>query len=325
MTRIAENQIALGILHDITLNKDRVEQFSQEVSTGIKVNVPGDSNAAAQIGGYQETLRRVEGYQTRIGNIQSFLSFQDDNLNDVTNVMTRAKELATQGANETNTVDSRLAMAKEVFELRDHLVAIANSQYQGKYIYGGSDDDDPPFDAATYTAPTTGQASQRYVFDTDLGQSTTRSVNITDSLAVTTNTPGNTVFLNSINGLERLGRALQGYSTGPASGIPDGTGATYTTSQQQTQDISHSIDLLNTAVSNDISPERASIAGRLRRLDTAVSILKATQTDGEQVLGRLQKADISESASNLAQAQTALQASYTVSARVLRMSILDYL
>ncbi len=329
MTRIAQNQTTRIILSEIEKQKSEVQRYSDEVSTGFKVRNPGDSTYLGTISQYQESLRKVTAFQGRVDSVESMLTFQENILGNVSDIMIHAKELATQGANETNSTEVRATIAREVFEMRDHLVALANSTYQGQYIYGAADDDDPPYDAATYVAPATGPASQRYVFDAELGTATTRSVQITDQLTVTVNTPGNQVFDNAIFALERLGRALSGYATNPAPpAAPDGTGAALTFpagTTQQTDDILASIDLIDDARENDISPEQASVAGRLRRLETASIVLKTARSTAEELVDRLQKTDMADSASKLTQAQTALEASYTVNARVLNLSILDYL
>ncbi len=327
MFRISDTSIARSVLSSILANKEDVNKFGQEVSSGVKVNYPGDSDSAGTISNCQEAMRRVDGYQTRITQVQSSLGFQADLLTQAQETLTRAKELAAQGANES-TANTRTNMAKEVFELRNQIVSLANTQYQGKYIYGGASDNNPPFIAATYTLPASGQSSERYVYDATPGSTTTRTVNISDTLSVTTNTPGNQIFSNAVYALERLGRALEGYTTNPATGQPDGTGSAYnqpTDIHLQTQDIAACMDSIQSAVSSDVSSEIANVAGRQRRLDTALAILKATKADGEQVLNNLQKADITESASALTQAQTALQASYVVSSKVMQMSILDFL
>src|SRR5690606_29486905 len=133
---------------------------------------------------------------------------------------------------------------------------------------------------------------------------------------------------NAIAGLERLGRALQGYATTPATGIPDGGGAAYVFPADfsvQTQDIKNAMDLIDVARQQDIMPERVDIAGRQRRIETAESLLSLLKISSEEALDKLQATDVFEAATNLSQAQTALQASLTVSTRVLQMSILDYI
>ena len=330
-TRISQNQLSRTILTDILDNRERLNKYSNEISSGLKVIEPGDSKFSGTISQYRETLSRLEGHLGRVSAVTSYISFQDNVVTQVNDLLIRAKELATQAANETYSAENRAQVAKEVFAIRDQIVDLANSKYQGKYVYGGTDDDDPPYDAAAYDMPASGSASERYVYDdtsVDPGGALTRTVNLTDDISIVVNTPGNQIFDNAIQALERLGRALEGYSTNPASGAPDGTGAAYNLPDEtalQTRAISDAINLIDTARESDIMPERVSLGARLRRLESAESLIGLTRTDAEEVLNNLQSADLADAATNLQQAQTALEASYTVSARILNLSILDYL
>jgi len=328
MTRISENQLSRTLLRDAALNRASVNKYSEEISSGLKVALPGDSTAAGTISQLQDTLARLDGFKNRVSTAQGFLDAQDAVLSEAADLLVRAKEIATQAANETNGEAERANMAAEVYQLRDQLVALANTKYQGRFIYGGADDDDPPYDPQTYNVPATGAASQRYVFDAEAGTSIQRTVNITDDLSITVNTPGNQIFDNGIQSLERLGRALSGYDTLPTSGAPDGTGAAYDLPNErdlQTADIKNAISLIDTARETDFMNERVTVGGKLRRLETASSLTELSKSSAQEVLTNLQQADITESATNLTQAQTALQAALTVSARVLNQSILDYL
>ncbi|MCO6429837.1 MAG: hypothetical protein J5J00_03170 [Deltaproteobacteria bacterium] len=328
MTRISETQLQGQLLLGITRNRNQVAKFSNEISTGLKVQNPGDSNLSGTISSFRESLTKIEGYKDRVANVRSLLVFQDDIMAEMNDLLTRAKEIATQAANETNSTTSRDQMAAEVFQIRDHIAQLANSTYQGRYIYGGTDDDDPPFDPATYVNPGTGPESVRYVHDAEAGTGTTKTVNITDDLTIDVVTPGSQLFLNALNALERLGRAMKGYETLPATGVPDGTGAAYTFPADygtQTTAIQNSIDLLDQARENDIIPERTALGGKMRRLDTADSLLELGRVNAEELLAKLQNADIIESASSLTQAETALQASFAVTTRVLNLSILDFI
>jgi flagellar hook-associated protein 3 FlgL len=328
MTRVTESQLARNNLLHISQNREAVAKYSNEVDTGFKVTKPSDSDQSGIVAQYQGALQRIDSYRNRTAAVKSFLGFQEEALSQVSDLINRAKEIAAQAGNETNGVTARAQLSEEAFQIRDHLVQIANSKYQGKYVWGGADDDDPPYDAATYTTPASGAAAQRWVFDAESGTNVTRAVNVTEDLSITTNTPANGVFDNAVFALERLGRALAGYETLPASGTPTGAGSAYTFPAQfsaQTAAIRDSMDLLETARATNIEPERVSIAARQRRLDTAESLLTLTKSNAEQVLDKLQNADIIESASFLQQAQTTLQAALSVSARVLNQSIVDLL
>ena len=114
MTRISDIQTARSLVHNILVNREDVNKFGQEISTGYKVAEPGDSNVSGTVAQFRETLQRIEGYGQRISTVQGFLTFQDDLLAQANNVMVRAKEVATQAANETNGVTERSQMAAEI-------------------------------------------------------------------------------------------------------------------------------------------------------------------------------------------------------------------
>jgi len=332
--RITDAQRARLSIRQIQANRVVVSDLQEQIASGRRVLKPGDdASSSAVISQLQQALQNYQEQRQRIQSVESRLVYQQDILQQSTDVLTRAKELATQGANETNSTLQRDAIAEEVFQLRNHLISLANSKYQGRYIYHGADDSNPPYIAATYTNPTTGEANARYSYDTDGtgtdGTSLTKTVNVTESVSLTINTAGNTIYDNAIYALERLGRALAGFETDPAApAAPDGTGAAYnlpTDLATQTADIVEAIDLLDAARNNDFEPETTSVAGRLTRLQIADTLLETLTFGAKEVLGKLQDADIIEVASGLTQAQVQLEASLLISAKLLNTSILDFL
>ncbi len=328
MTRISEMQSQRNLVAQTLENRRRVGVFANQVASGVKAALPSDTVDAATIARYKQTLDKIDAYTTTIAGTKNLLTFQDDVLAQANDLLIRAKEIAQQGANESVNAVARTHLAEEVYQIRDHMVSLANSTYQGRYVFGGADDDDPPYDQTAYAVPASGEAAKRYAFDNELGTSTTRTLAVTDDLVISVTTPANQVFGTAIEALERLGRALGGYGTTPASGAPNGGGAAYTFPadyKQQTADILSTINLINDSRDTDIMPERVSVGGRLRRLETGESLLALTKNSTLEVLSRIQDADETESAANLAQAQTALQASYSVTAKVLRLTILDYI
>lgn len=325
MTRVTDSITQRQLLRNILENKNKVFDFSNQLSSGLKVTLPGQSEQSGTIARYQETLGRIDGYTATISQSRAMLQFQDDVMNQLNDLIMRAKEVGVEGANESVSPTARSQLAAEMIQIRDHVAGLANSQFQGRYIYGGADDDDPPYDPTTYTNPPTGPFSQRYVYD---GDSQSRSVNITDELTLTVNTPGNQVFDTAIQAIERLSRALQGYQTTLTAGAPDGGGIAYTFPNDfhnQTADIQAAIDQLDIAREQQVIPERVTVGGKLRRIETAESLLSLTKNTAEDAINRLQGADETEAAAGLTQAQTALQASYTVTAKAIRMTILDYI
>lgn len=328
MRRVSENQTTRQLVSQALENKRRLADLSNQLTSGIKANKPSDTPDAGAVSRYRQLMSKSDAYINTIAQAKSLLQFQDNIVAQATELITRAKELAQQGANETLNDRSRAQLAEEVFQLRDQMANLANSTYQGRYVYAGVDDDDQPFDQGTYDEPATGGAvAVRWIFDGEPGKDVDKTVRVTDEISVSLTTPANELFGGSMEALERLARALGGYKTEPSTGTPDGTGDAYTFPDdfhKQTADIKAVIDLLNQARDKDLVPERITLGGRLRRLETGQALMELTKNSAKEVLSRLQDADETETAANLQQAQTALQASYSITAKILRLSILDY-
>lgn len=327
MTRIAEFQTIQRIMYMVSQQRQNIATLSDQISSGVRVKNPSDSNDAGTISMTQQMLERAKGHKSRIATVQSLLSFQDNTIGSANELLVRASEIAQQAANESNTPQTRAQLAEEVFQIRDHMINLANSTYMGRYVFSGADDGTPSYSPATYVNPPAGEASQRYVYDTDPTAQVTRTVKVSDDVSVQVNTPGDQIFDGAVQALERLGRSLAGFKTLPATGAPDGTGAAYGADETavQTADIRNCIDLLKTARESDLTVERVNIAGRMRRLDTASSLLELSENSGEDVLDKLQNTDIFEAGSQYSMAQTALESALAVNSRLLGQSILDYL
>lgn len=328
MTRIAENTIVRSLLLAVQQNRQQIDKFGKEVSSGLKVSDPGDSTFSGSISQLGGTLERLDGFTRSVANATGVLTFQDDVLSQATELMVRAKEIATQGANETNSPTERRALAEELMQIRDQMVSLANSKYLGNYVFHGNATDTPPYSAAAYTEGGSASTQQRYVYGNVTGSDESRTVEISDGLEMQINTPGNQIFDGAIQALERLGRSLQGYSTTPASGAPDGGGVAYVMPADfttQTEDIRAALGLLDTARESDLGPERVNLGGRLKRLEAAKSLIGLNTDSTKSTLSQLRDADVVDSATNLQMAETALQASLTVTMRTLDLSILKYI
>jgi len=323
--RVTNIQTTLQFIDQITKQRQDVDRARQEVGTGIKVANPSDDPArAATISQFQSTIQRLDRHKQRIGSSIGLLESQESIVSGAESLVLRAQELAAQGANGVMSTSARAALAEEVFEIRDALVGLANSQYQGRYIYGGAQDDERPFqeDPTGYTVPAApSEAQKRYVFTTDDGADVTRSVQISDSDTVRITTSGDNVFSNAIAAVEQLGRALAGYNTDPAQ-----TAYTFPDDyDQQTRQIRETIDLLSSARTNDLSPELTSIGSRLNRMTQSRDIIEAISLSTEQARSVVQDVDVFEAATRLSNLQLALEGLLTSGSRINDLTLLNFL
>ena len=313
----------------------QIQTAQDEVSSGIKIAKPSDDPArSATISTLQNTLSRIARHSQRIDYGVGMLEHQEATLNSANDIIIRIKEIGTQAANETVSSQTRAQMAEEVWRLRDQLVALGNTKYQGSYIYGAADDGVPVFDLHDATTipigqsvPATGDASTRYQWHSGTGALTTRMVQITDDQQVRVNSSGDQIFSRAIGAAEILGRALQGYRTGNVGGVPDGTGNAMVFPQDyhdQTSEIIVNIDRIDTA-RNDIIVELNNVGSRLAQLDQAKNILGSIKENTEKVRSSFQDADIFDAASRLQNLQTGLQGLLASGSQINNLSLLNFI
>lgn len=334
--RITNIQQTKSFIEQMFNQRNSISKMQEQVSSGIKVASPSDDpGRAGTITKFQNALQRLERHSDRISTSVSTLETQESILDSVQDIILRIREIGQQAANETVPKDVRESLSEETFQLRDELVGLINTRSQGSYIYGGADDDDPPFDIADavtggYTTPgdPTNPASIRYVFDAEPGTDVTRSVHVTDSDSVKLNTSAD-IFQNTVAAIERMGRALAGYSTTPASpALPDGGGAAYVFPDDystQTAEITTCLDLLESASVNDIEIERTSVGSRTNRLYQAQDVIDLIKLNTEKARSSIQDSDIFSSASELSSMKLSLEALLSSGTILNNLSLLDFI
>ena len=332
VTRVSNYQLTLSFIDQINQTRIRLEESRNQVSSGLKVSKPSDDpGRAGLIAQFQSSLTRIDRHQQRIEYAVGMLSNQETAIEQASNLIVRAKEIATQAANETLSSKGRQQLAGEVWALRDQLESIANTKYANRYVFAGADDDDAPFDRATYTVPasTAEAAHYRVVFDGEAGATVTRTVEIGDVESVRVNSDGSQIFNDAFAAIERLGRALEGFRTTPEnlSGLPDGGGVAFNFPaefQEQSADIRETIDLLEGARLT-VNQERTSIGSRMARVDQARELLTALRANLDATRSTYQDVDMFRAASELTATETSLQGLLSAGSRIQSLTLLDFL
>lgn len=118
------------------------------LSAGQTLLKPSDDLAAAsQAIIYKNALSDINQYDTARMFAQDALSYEDNALNSITNLLTKnLTEKIVQAGNDTYSDADREALAVELEGIRDNLLDLGNSKNSnGHYIFGGYNSDSPPF------------------------------------------------------------------------------------------------------------------------------------------------------------------------------------
>ena len=294
--RVTEGTMANMSLNNLQQIRQRLDDLQTQVSTQRKVNNPGDDPLTAQqILGLQGQLSDGDQYTKNISTGSSVLSTMESALASMGDSLTRLKEIGTQMANGTYSADQRSQASVEVTQIKEQLISLGNTQFGGRYVFGGSKNDAPPFD-------TSGAYNGN---DADI------SINIDKSNSVVINYSGGKLLsgtgggtdVSVIGTIDKLNLALNNN---------DQTGI-----QNTLSDLDKSM--------NQVLSARTDIGARSNRLDSAQNLIDNTQLFLQKALSDKQDVDFTKAVSDLTQQQTAFEAALAATAKVSKMSLLDYL
>lgn len=143
----------------------KIAKASQEVSSGLRVTKPSDDpSAAAGIVRARAELTTIARFRENLESLRAELRAVDGSIFQATAALERAAQLAAKGASDVNDAAERELIAAEVEGIYRHIAGIANTVHGGRYVFGGSTDDRPPFvidDDAPYGIRYQGAAANR--------------------------------------------------------------------------------------------------------------------------------------------------------------------
>ncbi|HEX3698103.1 MAG TPA: flagellar hook-associated protein FlgL [Polyangia bacterium] len=274
--------------------RDRVLQASNEASTGQRVTHPGDDpTAAGLIVQGRSTLARLDAVNSGAGKANDELGVADSSLQQLSNVLARVRELTVQMSNDSYSATDRQNAATEVDSLNKQAVTLMNTDFNGRYIFGGTKDSQPPFDA-----------SGNYQGDSNVRQVEV-APGVTEAASVRAD-----VAVKGAGGGADLFATLSALSTALKSNDGDSIRATL-----------GNLD----AVTHQVGNALAQVGSSMDAFQTAQTVAASAKVDATASLSREQDADSFESATNLALANHALDATLTASAASFGLSLVDKL
>ncbi|GAB7079429.1 flagellar hook-associated protein FlgL [Megalodesulfovibrio paquesii] len=137
--RVTFNMIYSNAITNMNSRLSDVARLNEQTATQKKLNRPSDDPAGmSRALDLRSTMSELEQYQENLDTAEGWLTQADDELRLASEVVTRLKEICTQGSTGTYTDDQREMMAEEARQLMEQLVGIANSEYAGDSIFAGS-------------------------------------------------------------------------------------------------------------------------------------------------------------------------------------------
>lgn len=131
-------------LMDLTALRKQAEETQAEMSTGQRLQRSSDDPVAAsrlRRLARAEVIDQIDG--AAANRATADLTLTDGALTQFANFVTRIQELATQAASSTLSDSQRMGIGQEVAQLRENLVALANTRDgSGRALFGGESSGD---------------------------------------------------------------------------------------------------------------------------------------------------------------------------------------
>ena len=257
------------------------QQLTTEMSSGVRVtSLSEDPVAAGENVVLVNQIQQDDSFTTSSTMVTSQLQVADSALGSVVTELTSAISLATSANNGTMNSSDVKEVATQLSGILAEVTTLANSNYQGQYIFAGSQSSTAPFSTSTSTSP----ATTTYSGDNDVNYIETPT-----GQKIQLNVPGDQIFLGS--GSNSVFGALNALIADYSSGTVDTAQAVSDTTA------------LNTAL-NYVSQQRVTIDNSITQVTAASDAVTSEQTQLTTVQTDLMQADVGTVSTQLSLAET---------------------
>lgn len=298
--RVTQGMLSNQLLRNINSNRIQNEMYQNQLSTGRKINKPSDDPVGITFSmRYRSELAANDQYQRNVDGTISALDNTDTMLDQAGTVMQRMRELMVQGANSSNPQTALDSIRNEMTELKNQILSIGNTVFNGKYIFNGQITDQPPYDENDLF--TKGTDNQKIQFA--VGAGATIPVNVT----------GNEVFgdpNNPADADDYIFKIFQDVDQALAVGDDSA--------------LSQLLGNLDSRVDKMLEV-RSEVGARTNRIELVENRLNDININLQSLQSKTEDADVAEVITNLKMGENVYQAALSVGAKLISPSLIDYI
>ena len=304
--RISNALITSTTIARLQENARALAEAQERATSGLRIRRMSDDPAgASEVMGHDRSRRAIAQYRRNVDALGAKLTAEDTALDQLGQLLTRARELAVQAGSDNVGVDARRATGAEVRQLLKQALTIANAKHDDAYLFGGAAGDRVPFDEAQ-----TGAGPTKYAVLDGGGAPIAQGVlasEIGDGQRLEGQHDGKQVFLDTgaLAALDRLATALE---TTPADNAEIGAAGA---------------DLA--AAHGDVQRLVGDVGARMNRLEATRATLDALDATVTEQRSTLAEVDAEQAITEMLGKQTAYQAAMIATSRVLGLSLAEYL
>ncbi|HZG71726.1 MAG TPA: flagellar hook-associated protein FlgL [Chondromyces sp.] len=289
--RVTQSMLSNNMLTNLSNSYERLGKLQDQMSSQKKITRPSDDPVVAMKGmTYRRNLMEVEQYKRNFSEAYNWVENSDSALDQATSALQRIRELTVQASNDTYEEGQREAIAKEVEQLKEHLVQIANTKFGDKYLFNGTD---------TMNAPVGENGS------TVSANSNPVKLELSKGIYVQVNADPGAVFSQELfDGLNELISTLNGESN-----------------EKEIGDFLEDVD----GYMENITNERATMGARLNRIELMESRVMDQEIIATRIMSENEDVDMEKVIIELTTQESVHRAALSVGSRIIQPTLMDFL
>ena len=257
------------------------QQLTAELSSGVSISsLSQNPTASGQNVLLLNQIQRDDSFTRSSNLVTGQLQVADSTLGSVVSELTQAISLATSANNGTMNSSDVKSIGNQISGILNEVQSLANTNYQGQYIFAGGQTSTSPFTTSTASSP----AVTTYQGDEDVNYLETPN-----GQKIQLNVPGSQIFLDS--GANSVFGALN-------SLVADYSSGTVNTEQAVSD-----TEALGMAM-NYVSQQRVTIDNSITQLTAASEAVTSDQTQLPTAQTDLMQADIAQVSTQLSLSET---------------------
>ena len=287
-------------LTDLSRIQNRIATANKQITSGYRINQASDDpQSIGSILRLQGEIDHLTQTQANLGLAKAQNQTADGALQTAATMLDQLTSIASQGATDTTTSDTRAVLADQVKQLVQQLVGIANTSANGQYVFGGDNPTVAPY-TFDWVAGTNGVVSNSTTGSTALlDDGAGSTINAGMSAATIFDSGGNSIFAAA-------------YSLGQALAINDVPG------------VQAALTSLKDA-GKYLSQVSASYGDRENWIAQATETASSHLSSLQQSLASIRETDLPSAITQMTMDQTALQAAISAHASLSTKTLFDYL
>jgi flagellar hook-associated protein 3 FlgL len=297
--RVDPNYVS-GLVSSLSASTLSEQKLAEELSSGLRVtSLSDDPVAAGQASLLSSAISKDDSFVQSASTAQSLMQVTDAALSSVVSQLTSAISLAVSGNSGTVDAADLTSISQQLSSVRDQVIALANTNYQGTYIFAGSQGNIQPYSVNSSTSPTT--TSYR-------GDSQVNTITSSDGQQLQTTLAGSAVFsAPGADVMSALNSLIADFSGGSVSGTA-----------------SIDIGALKNALSG-VAQQQGILGSSLARIESASTYAQSDATNRTAAASTLVASDPATVATQLSSAERQSQALMSVISTVEKQSLFTYL